>query len=105
MDDSGERPAGHITPRHLERMTRSYLDAFVMGQSLDPVEVAEMLERIAADYRSQGEAQAALLEKMTGPPEMRFCGYCGAVGEVQPDGYVDCPVCGRRFKADPPAGA
>jgi uncharacterized Zn-finger protein len=42
---------------------------------------------------------------MTGPPEMRFCGYCGAVGEVQPDGYVDCPVCGRHFKADPPAGA
>ena len=95
MDDSGERRAGHITPRHLERMTRSYLDAFVMGQSLDPIEVAEMLERIAADYRSRGEDRAA----------MRFCGYCGERGEVQPDGYVDCLVCGRRFKADPPVGA
>jgi hypothetical protein len=56
MDDQPQVGRGRLTPRHLERMTRNFLHEYITGQSLDHAAVAEMLERIAADLRDEGDS-------------------------------------------------
>lgn len=56
MDDQTQDGRGCITPRHPERMTRSFLKEFITGQSLDPAAVGEVLESIAADLRDDGDS-------------------------------------------------